>query len=188
MAIAIADNQSYTSVRDEVKLDDWFKRWVDVYKKKSVRPNTLREYTHIYSKNISPILGNRNINSLVKADIQQLIKKVNDDGYLYERQNKVKVILTDMFSRAIEDDLMIKNPAKGVKLYQDKISSARALTIGEQDVFFEFCKNTFYDNLFNVAVNTGLRPGELFALTIEDINFEEKYIRNNSRLAFYFES
>ena len=184
LAIAIADNQLYTSIRDEIKLDDWFKRWVDVYKKKSVRPNTLREYTHIYIKNISPILGNRNINSLVKADIQQLIKKVNDDGYLYERQNKVKVILTDMFARAIEDDLMIKNPAKGVKLYQDKISSARALTIGEQDVFFEFCKNTFYDNLFNVAVNTGLRPGELFALTIEDINFEEKYIDVNKTLVY----
>ena len=184
LAIAIADNQSYTSVRDEIKLDEWFKRWVDVYKKKSVRPNTLREYTHIYSKNISPILGNRNINSLVKADIQQLIKKVNDDGYLYERQNKVKVILTDMFARAIEDDLMIKNPAKGVKLYKDKISSARALTIGEQDVFFDFCKNTFYDNLFNVAVNTGLRPGELFALTIEDINFEEKYIDVNKTLVY----
>ena len=184
LAIAIADNQSYTSVRDEIKLDDWFKRWVDVYKKKSVRPNTLREYTHIYYKSISPILGNRNINSLVKADIQQLIKKVNDDGYLYERQNKVKVILTDMFARAIEDDLMIKNPAKGVKLYQDKISSARALTIGEQDVFFEFCKNTFYDNLFNVAVNTGLRPGELFALTIKDINFEEKYIDVNKTLVY----
>ena len=184
LAIAIADNQLYTSVRDEIKLDDWFKRWVDVYKKKSVRPNTLREYTHIYSKNISPILGNRNINSLVKTDIQQLIKKVNDDGYLYERQNKVKVILTDMFSRAIEDDLMVKNPAKGVKLYQDKISSARALTIGEQDVFFEFCKNTFYDNLFNVAVNTGLRPGELFALTIKDINFEQKYIDVNKTLVY----
>ena len=184
LAIAIADNQSYTSVREEIKLDDWFRRWVDVYKKKSVRPNTLREYTHIYNKNISPILGNRNINSLVKTDIQQLIKKVNDDGYLYERQNKVKVILTDMFARAIEDDLMIKNPAKGVKLYQDKISSARALTIGEQDAFFEFCKNTFYDNLFNVAVNTGLRPGELFALTIKDINFEQKYIDVNKTLVY----
>lgn len=184
LAIAVADNQSYTSVRDEIKLDDWFNRWVDVYKKKSVRPNTLREYTHIYAKNISPILGNRNINSLVKADIQQLIKKVNDDGYLYERQNKVKVILTDMFARAIEDDLMVKNPTKGVKLYQDKISNARALTIGEQDVFFDFCRNTFYDNLFNVAVNTGLRPGELFALTIEDINFEEKYIDVNKTLVY----
>lgn len=184
LAIGIADNQLYTSVRDEIKLDDWFNRWVDVYKKKSVRPNTLREYTHIYNKNISPILGNRNINSLVKADIQQLIKKVNDDGYLYERQNKVKVILTDMFARAIEDDLMVKNPTKGVKLYQDKISNARALTIGEQDVFFDFCKNTFYDNLFNVAVNTGLRPGELFALTLDDIHFDDGYIDVNKTLVY----
>lgn len=184
MAIAISDNQLYTSIRDEIKLDNWFDRWMDVYKKKSVRPNTIREYTHIYNKNISPFLGNRNINSLVKSDIQQLIRKADDDGYHYERQSKIKVILNDMFSRAIEDDLMVKNPTKGVRLYKDKEQKIRVLSIDEQDIFFEFCKNTFYDNLFNVAVNTGLRPGELFALTIKDIDFEEKYIDVNKTLVY----
>lgn len=61
LAIAIADNQKFTSIKDNIILDMWFKRWVEVYKKKSVRPNTLREYTHIYNKNISPFIGNRNI-------------------------------------------------------------------------------------------------------------------------------
>ena len=43
LAIAIAENQTFTSIRSEIKLDNWFKQWVDIYKKKSVRPNTLRE-------------------------------------------------------------------------------------------------------------------------------------------------
>lgn len=184
LASAIADNQIYASVRDEIKLDNWFDRWIDVYKRKSVRPNTIREYTHIYKKNISPFLGERKINSLVKSDIQQLIERTDDDGYLYERQNKVKVILADMFERAVEDDLMLKNPTKGVKLYKSKDSKAKALTIEEQDTFFEYCKNTFYDNLFNVAVNTGLRPGELFALTLDDINLKENYIDVNKTLVY----
>ena len=102
LALAISQNETYTSVRDNVKLDVWFSRWVDVYKKKSVRPNTLREYTHIYNKNISPFLGNRNINSLVKSDIQGLVDAADDKGYGYERQNKIKVAVK-MRSNASHD-------------------------------------------------------------------------------------
>lgn len=184
LIVAIAENVQFTSIRDDIKLDDWFNRWIEVYKKKSVRPNTLREYTHIYNKNISPFLGNRNINSFVKSDIQTLIDKIADDNYKYERQNKIKVILNDMFSRAIEDDLMIKNPTKGVKLRADKELKAFALTAEQQIEFLEASKGTFYDNLYNVALNTGLRPGELFALTQEDIHLEERYIDVNKTLVY----
>lgn len=184
LAVAIAENSQFTSIRDDIKLDDWFNRWIEVYKKKSVRPNTLREYTHIYNKNISPFLGNRNINSFVKSDIQTLIDKIADDNYKYERQNKIKVILNDMFSRAIEDDLMIKNPAKGVKLRADKELKTFTLTAKQQIEFLEASKGTFYDNLYNVAVNTGLRPGELFALTIADIHIDEGYIDVNKTLVY----
>lgn len=184
LALAIADNQNFLSVRDNITLDSWFSRWIDIYKKKSVRPNTLREYTHIYNKNISPYLGRRNINSLVKSDIQILIDKAADSNYKYERQNKIKCILNDMFSRAIEDELMVKNPAKGVKLRADKELKAFALTVEQQADFLEASRGTFYDNLFNVAVNTGLRPGELFALTLDDIHFDERYIDVNKTLVY----
>ena len=184
LAIAVTENQLFTSIKDNIKLDEWFKRWVDVYKKKSVRPNTLREYTHIYTKNISPFFGNRNINSIVKSDIQRLIDIADDKGYGYERQNKIKVILSDMFSRAMEDELMSKNPAKGVKLRARKEAFAKALALKEQEIFFECCAGTFYDNLFNTAVNTGLRPGELFALTENDIDFENGLINVSKTLVY----
>lgn len=184
LAKAIADNENFVNVSQSITLDAWFDRWMKIYKEKSVRPNTKREYAHIYNKIISPYIGNRNINSLVKSDIQRLIDKAHEDGYKYERQNKIKVILSDMFSRAIEDDLMIKNPASGVKLRADKKVVAKSLSSEEQNTFFDFCKNTFYDNLFNVAVNTGLRPGELFALQLSDVNMEDGYIDVNKTLVY----
>ncbi len=184
LAKAIADNENFVSVSQNIALDAWFDRWMKLYKEKSVRPNTKREYTHIYKKGISPYLGNRNINSLVKSDIQWVIDKAHEDNYGYERQNKIKVILTDMFSRAIEDNLMVRNPTSGVKLRADKKVSAKALTLEEQNTFFDFCKNTFYENLFNVAVNTGLRPGELFALQLSDIDMEDGYIDVNKTLVY----
>lgn len=89
-----------------------------------------------------------------------------------------------MFERAIEDELMTKNPAKGVKLRLEKEFNAKTLTLEQQDIFFEVCSGTFYDNMYNVAVNTGLRPGELFALTKEDVDLENGYISVNKTLVY----
>ena len=58
------------------------------------------------------------------------------------------------------------------------------MTLDEQNTFFEYCQNTFYDNLFNVAVNTGLRPGELFALQLGDIDFDYGFIDVNKTLVY----
>lgn len=184
LAVKIAENETFVSVRETVKLDNWFNQWIKIYKEKSVRPNTLREYTHIYNKNISPFIGNRNINSLVKSDIQRIITLAHTNGYGYERQNKIKVILSDMMARALEDNLILKNPVLGAKVIDKKESKAESLTLEEQNVFFEYCKNTFYDNMFNVAVNTGMRPGELFALTESDIDFENGFIDINKTLVY----
>ena len=38
---------------------------------------------------------------------------------------------------------------------------------------------SFYDNAFHVHVNTGLRPGELFALLPSDVHLDEGYIDIN---------
>lgn len=184
LAEAVASNQNYTSIKDDVILDNWFIRWMDIYKNKNIRPNTKREYTHIYYKNISPYLGNRKINSLVKSDIQLLIDNAYDNNYGYERQNKIKVILKDMLQRAVEDCLVVNNPVSGVKLRTDKEIRAKSLTIEEQNTFFDYCRNTFYDNLFNVAVNTGLRPGEIFALQLSDVDLENGYIDVNKTLVY----
>jgi len=184
LAEAIAGNENFASTKYEITLDKWFDRWMEVYKEKSIRPNTKREYTHIYKKNISPYIGERNINSLVKSDIQRIIDRASDDSYAYERQNKIKVILRDMLQRAVEDNLVVNNPVSGIKLRADKEIKAKSLTVEEQSLFFDYCRNTFYDNLFNVAVNTGLRPGELFALQFSDIDLDNGLIDVNKTLVY----
>ena len=184
LAEAVAGNENFSSIRNEITLDRWFDRWMEIYKEKSIRPNTKREYTHIYRKSISPYIGGRLISSLVKSDIQRLVDRASDDGYGYERQNKVKAILHDMMQRAVEDNLSVSNPVSGIKLRADKEIKAKSLTIDEQNVFFDYCRNTFYDNLFNVAVNTGLRPGEIFALQLSDVDLENGFIDVNKTLVY----
>lgn len=184
LAECITDNERFENVKEEITLDKWFNRWMEIYKDKSIRPNTKREYAHIYFKNISPYIGSRMIKTLTKSDIQLIVDRAYEEHYQYERQNKIKVILRDMLQRAVEDELIRNNPVSGIKLRSEKEVKAHSLSINEQNVFFDYCRNTFYDNLFHVAVNTGLRPGELFALTQDDIDFKNGFISVTKTLVY----
>ena len=61
----------------------------------------------------------------------------------------------------------------------------RVLTIRETELFLEQAKGTFYENLFILALETGLRVGELSALQWEDIDFKKKVIHVNHTLCYF---
>jgi integrase len=132
----------------------------------------------VYNKHIAPALGNRRLCDINQLMIREVIKGLVQNGYQFETQNKVKILLVDMFDKAITDDFARKNPARGIKLVRDEseIKNTRVLTPEEQLEFFDCCKGTFYDNLFVVAVNTGLRPGEVCGLMWDDIDFDKMEI------------
>ena len=178
------DSQCLNRLDTNLTLDQWFVTWMDSYKKNTVCANTKRYYTEIYKKQISPALGKKKLADITQINVIQLINKLKDQGYEYESQNKVRILLQDMFERAIINDYLIKNPARGIRLGIKPKKEPRVLSPEEQATFFECSKGTFYDNLFVVAVSTGLRPGELCALTIEDINFADDLIHVDKTLVY----
>ena len=90
-----------------------------------------------------------------------------------------------MFDRAIEDEFAVRNPAKGARNPRNKPQKqVKALSREDQLDFFQCSNGTFYDNLFRTAVSTGLRPGELFALTENDIDFENMEIHVTKTLLY----
>lgn len=170
-------NNNLNIVEPSTTLDQWFEKWMLVYKNDAIRPNTKRHYTHIFKAHISPTLGVLPISEITQLQIQGLINKKKKDGYQWETQNKIRVLLLDMFNRALQDDFVRKNPARGVRTASNRpINERRVLTAEEQALFFECSAGTFYHNMFVVAINTGLRQGEISALTWDDIDLDEMSI------------
>lgn len=182
--IARADNFQLKNVRDNTTMESWFEQWMTVYKKRHIRKTTTMLYRNVWNKNIGPYIGHCLLRDLRKMDFQRIIDIAYDEGYGYERQNKIKIMLNDMMKRAVEDEMAVRNPCSGLVIHTKKEIHAEVLTAKEQADFFEQARNTFYENLFMVAVNTGLRPGELFALYPEDIDFKEGVIHVTKTLIY----
>lgn len=173
---AIYENEQEISIKENIKLNDWYVKWMNVYKYNTIRENTIRHYNHVFYKHISPYLGNFNIKDITQLQVRELIKTLDKQGYQYETKNKVKILLIDMFNKAIIDDFSKKNPAKGISIKRYKEKVIDVLSTKDQKDFFDCCKGTFYDNLFNVAILTGMRIGELAALRWEDVDIDNKII------------
>lgn len=182
---AVYENKKNMNVvNDGTTLDDFFELWIKVYKYKLIRENTRQGYKKVYRKHISDVLGKRTLLEITSLMIRALLNNLDKQGYAYETKNRVRVMLLDMFDKALMDNYVNRNPVKGIKLIRDEKKEIRVLTKEEQIAFFECAAGTFYYNLFVTAVETGLRPGELYALTPEDVDFEKREIRVNKTLVY----
>ena len=168
---SVREDIARLNVKTEFTLDEWYEQWINVYKYK-IRNNSRRHYIQVYTKHIKHVLGHKLLTKITSLDINALINDLDRQGYRYETKNKVKIILLDMFDKAIVDDFVYKNPARNIKIERDQFSDRRVLSQDEQTDFFDACKGTFYEELFIVAVLTGLRPGELCALRWQDIDLK----------------
>jgi len=182
---AMYENKKALNIVDEkTTLDEWFEKWLTIHKYKVIRESTKCIYTQVYTKHISPILGNFRISKITQIQIKGLLNDLDKRGFKFETKNKVRILLIDMFDKAMIDDFMTKNPAKRIKLIRDESLERRVLTVTEQEDFFECARGTFYNNLYVVAISTGLRPGELYALTWDDIDMERMEININKTLLY----
>lgn len=182
---ALYDDTQGNSVEDNsITLSQWFKSWVEIHKYKVIRNNTKMYYTQLFSKHIEPSLGKKKLKDITQLNIRALLKELDQKGYHYETKNKVRIMLLDMFDKAMIDNYVLKNPCKGIKLVRNEKKDIRVFSREEQVEFFECSKGIFYDNLFTVAVSTGLRQGEICALTWDDIDFEKKEISITKTLLY----
>lgn len=181
---AILANQQETNIREDLTLNKWYEKWMSIYKFDSIRKNTQRHYNYIYTKHISPYLGRKLLRDITQLEIRTLLKKLKQKGLRFETLNKVRILLVDMFNKAMIDEFVRRNPAKGIYLKRDEKKEPKVLTVDEQTAFFNCCKGTFYDNLFVTAVSTGMRVGELAGLTWEDIDWKENVINVRRTLVY----
>lgn len=181
---AYEDKMRINVIDTNITLDEWYQQWLDIHKYKVIRENTKRQYVQIYQKHIKPALGKTKLRDITQLNVKGLLKKLDKNGYKFETQNKVRILLLDMFNKAMIDHYSTENPAKGIRLVRDDKKDVRVLSPDEQTEFFDCCRGTFYDNFFTVAISTGLRPGELCALRWEDIDFTKKEISVTKTLLY----
>lgn len=177
----VADDKAVNVVNTNMTLDEWYEKWMDTCKK-NCRNNTKDTYARHY-KRVQEALGWRKLNKLNLVVMQDAINNLKTDN---ERKNSKK-ILVDMLEKAVATDLIPKNVAKQIttELTHEEKSPRRVLSVKETEIFLKEAESTFYYNMFVVALETGMRIGELSGLQWEDIDFKNKVVHVRHSMTYF---
>ena len=133
----------------------------------------IQTLSHIKNSSIKDV----KIQKVTYQNLQNFIDSKRN--YSNEYINKIYGLLGRIFQEAIKRDYIIKNPMLKVeKPKSDKEDEKiEAFTLEEQKSFINSLdKNNLYKDIFIIALYTGMRMGEILALKIDDIDFNNKEI------------
>lgn len=175
------DEKQINVVTKDITLDEWYEVWMNTCKK-NCRNSTKATYATQY-RQIKKSLGWRKLASLNLVVVQQTINSLRTDN---QRKN-IKKLLVDMLDKAMDSDLLTRNVAKKVNtiISKEKTKERRVLTVKETEIFLKEAEGTFYYNLYVLALETGMRIGELLGLTWEDVDFEKRLIQVSQTLCYF---
>ena len=159
------DEHSDLDQATDMLVDAWFDYWISI-KKQTVRPNTVRNYSERYERNIKGVIGSKLLADVKPIHCQRIFSNMADEGYKTSTIYQARIALYNMFEFARENDVIISNPCKkSLKSDMGKPSKKKeALTIDIQKKFLDAVVGYSYENQYRFILQTGLRTGELVGL------------------------
>jgi len=151
--------------------DEWFDICVERMKIE-YKATTILNYTAKNTHWILPFWKGREIASLTPQDVHDVVYNAAKNVSWHTRRSTLKYVKR-ILAMAIEEGLITRNPALAVKV---KVPQAKQSVLNktEVDVLLKEAKalnHRFYD-VWVLALLTGMRSGELYALRWTDIDFE----------------
>lgn len=175
-----------TFVKDEtITVGQWAEVWFETYTRCLSHASRVRTES-IIRLHIIPIIGGMRLTRVSSAEIQNLINQEFADGKSKSHINKVYMTLHQMFEKAIIDKFMYRNPCDGVDMRKYSFSKSEAEYLTEDEISkIVFFSSTNRNGAFLVTLlYTGMRKGEIIALTWDDVDLVGGSIQINKAVEY----
>lgn len=167
--------------------ENFFESWLFEVNFINKKPSTKERYEGLYRNYIKDSsISSINIKDINQTDIQKYYNALVKKGISVSTIKQLHKIIAPSLRYAYNNNLIIKDFTKAIILPTEKeedklknMNKINPLTLEEQQIFIEAIKGHELEVLFLTALNTGMRQGELFALTWNDIDFDSNTISIN---------
>jgi len=199
MGVSMDDNK--------VVFSDWISRWLEVYSRPNVKESTYSNYYILVHRHIVPAFAGAVLKDIKPATIQKFINdksvggrmdkvKDPDTGELVNKSGglskaslvQMRMLIFLSLKAAIDNGLILKNPAENINLPKSKAEDVQILSVEEQKRLEEVLIDDDNPLSFCILLSlyTGMRVGELTALRVSDINLDEKelHVRQSAKRVY----
>jgi len=178
------DEHSARGVSPQMTVDAWFEFWIANIVG-DLAPNTIRNYRERYFRNIQPIIGNLLLSEVRPLHCKMVLNKM-EETYAGSTIRQVYITMGTIFKAALINDIIGKHPMNGVRYTKPvrAVNDIKFLTVGEQVKFLEVARKSHNYCQYRLILETGLRTGEMIALTWDAIDWKKRTLTVNKTLEY----
>lgn len=185
-AAAVALNDETYQEPTKMTLGGWLDIWAEEYLG-DVKPHTVASYKTQIRVHIKPALGAVKLQALSSHQIQRfyngLAKADGKKKALSAKSIKnVHGVLHRALQQAVENQYIRVNPSAVCKLPRVVKKEIKPMDENQMGEFLKAIKGHRYENLFTVALFTGMREGEALGLMWDCVDFDRGIILIDKQL------
>jgi len=140
------------------------------------KPSTQKNHRHIAAKHLVPRFGDMAVSDITRQEVQAYVAHLTTAGYAPKTIDHMHDVLSAVLRTAVKWGHVVENPARGVDLPTLKTVRPKwVLTTGQAAAPLAELP-PLARTMAGVALLTGLRRGELFALRWESVNLSERHL------------
>jgi len=154
----------------KITVGDYLKKWLETTKT-SLRPKTADQYERIVQKHILPSLSKVELRDLHLDDVEHFYSELLLAGVGTRTVRIVHNILHKSLDKAVRYRLVVANPAHGAELPRYRHSEMKVFDEAQVTQFLVAAQDSHFLALYQLAITTGMRQGELLGLKWTDLQW-----------------
>ena len=177
-------------IHASMTLNEWYAVWIQYYKVGYVKPSTLQNYSSIYHNQIKKRIGSLPLQSIQPLHIHHVYRDLEYAHLSAKYQHCVHAILSNMLETASQNDLISKNPCHRMKISSLPPKQEHILSIEEHTALLHTLLQPEHQSIappLLTLLGTGLRVGELLALTWENVDLNTRHIYIEKTLVYLWD-
>lgn len=165
--------------------EDYAQEWWDTYESKRLGSGTRVDYDMNLHKHVIPFFRGKRLHEITTKDVQNFYDE--RASYSNSTCRHWRTLLYGIFSSAIEDGLLEKNPAKSTRLTMSSKRTERQPISKEAAARVEANLHLLKGKdllILAILLYTGVRRGEMLGLRWGDLDFDRKLIHVRRQITF----
>ena len=193
--LSLYEKCGQTTKDTNISVADFFDLWMEKDCGLTCKESTLDGYHKKIRLYIKPSIGEYYLKNITKDILQDFIKDMYDKGFSKNTISSIRGIVTKAFRWAEEKHYIVASPATNLIIPRNQQPQKATITrqkphiyVSEdriKQIFERFPEKEPAHLPLMIIYHCGLRVGEVFGLTWEDIDFENKLLRVNRQVQWH---